>query len=140
MGERVNVRVDNAAIQSLFSSYGQIGEFGQRVAQRGRANAVAIVGRRTGRLAASIRSTPAAGILQYTINIRSDLEYAGWVEDGTATPITPKRGMWLAVGKREGKKPVYRRYVLGQRAQHYMKDGVRDALGIEGIGINFISF
>lgn len=135
-----NVRVNLPAIQSMFQSYGEIGRFGQRTSQRSVAFAQARVGRRTGRLAASIRSVPAAGLLHYTISIRSPLKYAAWVNAGTTTPITPKTGIWLAVGKREGKKPIYRQYVLGQRAQRYLEGGVEDALALEGIGIHLISF
>lgn len=134
---RVNVRVDNAAIQGMFESYGEIGRFGQRTTTTAVGLARLKVGKRTGRLAASIRGNPAAGALRYTISLGSPLDYAGWVEDGTDTPILPTSGRWLAVGKREGKKPVYRHWVHGQKAQKYLAGGAEQALAREGIMIRF---
>ena len=137
---RVNVRVDYGAIQGMFYGSGEIGIWGQKVSQRARGFARLLVGKRTGRLANSITSNPAAGLLKYTISVGSNLEYSAWVNAGTTTPITPTKGTWLAVGKREGKKPVYRQYVLGQRAQHYLERGAEAALAAEGISLHFLTF
>lgn len=133
MPERVNVRVNNVAIQGLFENYGQIGRFGVRTTHAAVGIAREIVGKRTGRLAASIRGNPAAGKLHYTISLGSRNEAAAWVENGTYGPILPRRSPTLAVGKREDRGPWHRLWVEGQAAQEYLRGGAERALAAEGI-------
>jgi hypothetical protein len=134
---RVSVRVNYEAIQGLFT-YGDIARFGQRTSQRARGLARIAAPKRTGRLANSITANPAAGTLTYTISVGSRLDYANWVNHGTTGPITAKHGLWLSVGKREGKhhgRGYAKRSVRGQRAQRFLEQGAQAALAAEGIFI-----
>lgn len=131
----VSVTVDLAAIQSLFEPSGGIGIFGQRVNRVAWIRATALAPSRTDRLKSSIFPSPKTTKLGYKVTVGSNLKYAGWVNDGTTGPILPKNGPWLAVGKREGKKPIYRPSVRGQRGQHFLESGINQAFAGTGIGI-----
>lgn len=133
---RVSVRVDYAAIQGLFEPSGGVGRFGRGVNRRAEALARVAAPSRTGRLRGSITSSPAVTHYGYKVTIGSNRKYARWVNDGTAGPITPKHSRWLAVGKREGKKPIYKRFVAGQAAQHFLERGINEAFTAAGIPIH----
>lgn len=99
-------------------------------------------GYRTGTLSNSITfGRQPIGRYLYRIRLNAAAKHAAWVEHGTASPILPKNGPYLAVGKREGKfnggRGVPKRSVSGQAAQKYLEHGMNAALHAAGYGSVF---
>lgn len=144
MAQSVFYRVHDHAVQGFIEPGGEVNDLVNKILYSGKMFAKAYAPVRTGRLKGNIRhaNAKADGPFIGSGYIYANLGYAWYVEKGTTGPIRSTRGMvtdrygnlqpakmkFLAVkGKRAGTF-VYRESVKGQRAQHFMENGLKSAM------------
>lgn len=146
MARPVVIRPNEAAVHAFIEPGGDVNDLLNKIIYSGRMFAKELAPARTGRLKANIRyakakaDSPLTGSGYFYANIF----YARYVEEGTVGPIRSTRGTTVDrhgnVGPAKmkffatrGKRPgtfVYREEVKGQRAQHYMRNGLRMAMRV----------
>lgn len=130
-------RVYTAAIQSHFEPGGAVFTNAQQVGDQAVTNAKLLAPVRTGVLKASIRKfgRGVSSNLGYTITVVAYAPYGLFVEEGTVTPITPWSKPYLLVPiSRGARRRIPMQYVRGQRAQHYLRNGMDASLRFHGYG------
>lgn len=132
------VRVDNAAIASLFNDESDLGRFTGRVYHDAYDFAKITAPKRTGELAASINGyTNRYYTYGRRIQLSADAPYARYVIEGTTSPILPLHSTYgLHVhpawnGHRAGWHP----YVMGQEANNFLGSSLSHAFMANGIVI-----
>jgi len=126
--------------ERLFDTTGEVGRWSKAVAGELQAALLVEAPYRTGRLSRSIRTRESrSGPTQRTTAVRIGVQYAQYVIEGTATPITAG-GRLMPVGRSQGvgglrgavrgrPKYTYRREVRGQAPN----DFVSRAVGVVGL-------
>lgn len=114
----VRIEVDEGALARLLRlPTGAVARDMLRRGERVRAEARRLVGKRTGRLAASITVELVGWRGAHGARVGSNLEYARFVHDGTGR-IVARRGRALRFDPGGG--VIYRRSTRGQPAQRYL--------------------
>lgn len=126
------VTVYDSQIQAHFEPGGAVYKDAEQVGRSSVVLSRANVHSRTGFLASSITfGRQPGGRLRYTIKLNAAAPYAKFVEGGTSG-IAP--GRWLHVHPAYGGYPAFwtNRGVRGQRAQHFLANGMNAALEQHG--------
>lgn len=130
----VHVKLDHLALTRLLRSpTGAVGRDALKRGRRVRDRARLLVGKQTGRLAASIEVNFSVGLRGLVVHVGSSLKYARYHHDGTGVygphgrPIRPRRGKVMVFDGRLGGR-VYARSVTGQRGTKYLERSLRAAV------------
>ncbi len=136
------VRVFDSRIAALHEPGGDIWNWSVGVKDEIVAGAKVICPKRTGQLAESIHGSVGANTLGTFINVSAEASYAGFVHEGTFTPILPRfatymkfrgYGPWTG-GNATPPDGYWRlRSVQGQRAQPFLRDAMDAVFASHGI-------
>lgn len=118
----VRVVVYDSRIQAMSAPGGDVFRYAQRKAQRTASFAKAFAPKRTGRLAAGIRSDTRTVVQGAVGRTRSTAHYSAYVHEGTTGPIVAtnsEKGLWVP-RRKYGYKRGWRDSVAGQRANPFL--------------------
>lgn len=126
----VRVVVYDSRIQAMSAPGGDVFRYAQHKAQRAAAYGKAFAPKRTGALAAGIRSDTRTVVQGAVGRARSTARHSAWVHEGTYGPIVATHspeGMWVP-RRKFGFRRGWRQEVAGQRANPFLDRALSAAM------------
>lgn len=133
---RIDVRVNNTAIQALFDPGGGAYDRIRAAGALAKDLAKGKVNNRTHFLSSTITYRTRVRRYACGFDLNAAAYYAGWVNNGTRAIITPTHASYLLVPvSRSSTSRVKRAFVRGQRGQHFLEYGAIHGLQFAGLPV-----